>query len=49
MKNCIVAQSGGPTAAINAGLAGVISGVLKSEYFDTVYGSLNNNVTATSL
>ena len=41
MKNCIVAQSGGPTAAINAGLAGVISGVLKSEYFDTVYGSLN--------
>ena len=41
MKNCIVAQSGGPTVAINASLAGVISGVLKSQEFDTVYGSLN--------
>ena len=40
-KNCIVAQSGGPTAAINASLAGVISGVLKSDTFDTCYGSLN--------
>lgn len=26
-ENCIVAQSGGPTAAINASLAGVIDGV----------------------
>lgn len=41
MKNCIVAQSGGPTVAINASLAGVISGVLKSKEYDTVYGSLN--------
>lgn len=41
MKNCIVAQSGGPTVAINASLAGVISGVIKSSHFDTVYGSLN--------
>ncbi len=41
MKNCIVAQSGGPTVAINASLAGVISGVLKSQEYDTVYGSLN--------
>ena len=24
-KNCIVAQSGGPTAAINASLAGVVA------------------------
>ena len=40
-KNCIVAQSGGPTAAINSSLAGVISGVLKSDKFDTCYGSLN--------
>ncbi len=40
-KNCIVAQSGGPTAAINASLAGVIQGVFCSEEFDTVYGSLN--------
>ena len=41
MKNCIVAQSGGPTAAINASLAGVISGVLKSKEYDTLYGALN--------
>lgn len=40
-KNCIVAQSGGPTAAINASLAGVIQGVFCSEAFDTIYGSLN--------
>ena len=26
--NCMVAQSGGPTVAINASLAGVINGVL---------------------
>ena len=41
MKNCIVAQSGGPTVAINASLAGVISGVLNSNDYDIVYGSLN--------
>lgn len=41
MKNCIVAQSGGPTVAINASLAGVISGVMDSEQYDIVYGSLN--------
>ncbi|MBR4026461.1 MAG: 6-phosphofructokinase [Lachnospiraceae bacterium] len=41
MKNCIVAQSGGPTSAINASLAGVISGVIKSNVFDICYGSLN--------
>lgn len=40
-RNCIVAQSGGPTAAINASLAGVISGILESDCFDTCYGSLN--------
>lgn len=39
--NCMVAQSGGPTAAINASLAGVISGVTKSQKYDTVYGSIN--------
>ena len=38
MNNCIVAQSGGPTAAINASLAGVISGA-KENGFDTVYGA----------
>lgn len=40
-RNCIVAQSGGPTTAINASLAGVIAGVLESNCFDTCYGSLN--------
>ena len=37
-RNCMVAQSGGPTVAINASLAGVISGVTKSSQYDTVYG-----------
>ncbi len=40
-KNCIVAQSGGPTAAINASLAGVISGILESSFFDEIYGSVH--------
>lgn len=40
-KNCIVAQSGGPTAAINASLAGVIQGVFCSEEFDIIYGAIN--------
>lgn len=41
LKNCMVAQSGGPTVAINASLAGVIKGVQSSTMYDTVYGSLN--------
>ncbi len=41
MKNCIVAQSGGPTAAINASLAGVIQGVLHHKEYDHIYGSIN--------
>ncbi len=40
-KNCIVAQSGGPTAAINASLAGVIKEALSCGEFDTVYGAQN--------
>lgn len=50
-KNAIVAQSGGPTAAINASLAGVVNAVIKSDTYDTVYGSIygilgiiNNNL-----
>lgn len=50
-KNVIVAQSGGPTVAINASLAGVIDAVIKSEAYETVYGSIygilgiiNNNL-----
>ena len=31
-KNCIVAQSGGPTAAINASLAGVVAAARDLEY-----------------
>ena len=37
--NAIVGQSGGPTAAINATLSGVIRGALASECIDTVYGA----------
>lgn len=39
--NCMVAQSGGPTVAINASLAGVISGVINCDMYDKVYGSIN--------
>lgn len=40
-RNCIVAQSGGPTAAINASLAGVISAVKASENYDKLYGAIH--------
>ena len=40
-SNCMVAQSGGPTSAINASLAGVISGVTKSGKYDICYGAIN--------
>ena len=40
-KNILVAQSGGPTSAINATLAGVIQTSLISSQIDVVYGSLN--------
>ena len=39
--NAVVGQSGGPTAAINATLAGVISGAMSSEYIDRIYGMKN--------
>ncbi len=39
--NIAVAQSGGPTVAINASLAGVFKGALNSNEIDTIYGSLN--------
>lgn len=41
MRNCLVAQSGGPTVAINASLAGVIQGAIDSKKFYKVYGSIN--------
>ena len=39
--NCIVAQSGGPTAVINASVAGVIEEAFKHEQIEEVYGALN--------
>ena len=41
MKNCIVAQSGGPTAAINASLTGILHENAATGCFDTIYGALN--------
>lgn len=38
--NCIIAQSGGPTVAINSSLAGVINEVISGDEYDTVYGSV---------
>ena len=39
--NCLVGQSGGPTAVINATLAGVIEEALNYECIEEIYGSLN--------
>ena len=39
--NAIVGQSGGPTTAINATLAGVVRGALENESIGTVYGMRN--------
>ncbi|MBE7038478.1 MAG: 6-phosphofructokinase [Ruminococcaceae bacterium] len=41
LKNAVVGQSGGPTCAINATLAGVIDSLLKSKKIDKVYGMIN--------
>lgn len=42
MKNLLVAQSGGPTAVINASLAGVIKGAIDNgDKIDKIYGCLN--------
>lgn len=41
MSNLVVSQSGGPTSAINATLAGVISEAQKSGIVNHVYGSLH--------
>ena len=41
MKNVIVAQSGGPTSAINASLSGVLKAVLDSPNYDICYGAVN--------
>ena len=41
MKNCIVGQSGGPTAVINSSLCGVATAALKSDKIDKVFGACN--------
>ena len=41
MKNILVAQSGGPTAAINATLAGVIREARKRSEIDRIYGAFH--------
>lgn len=41
MNNLLVAQSGGPTCAINATLAGVIEAAMVSGCVDKVYGGVN--------
>lgn len=39
-RNCLIGQSGGPTAVINASLAGVISKCLEENY-ENIYGAVN--------
>ncbi|MDF2613336.1 MAG: hypothetical protein K0S71_1122 [Clostridia bacterium] len=41
MKNLLIAQSGGPTAAINATLAGILQGAQTSSKVDKIYGAIN--------
>ncbi|MGN0390359.1 MAG: 6-phosphofructokinase [Wujia sp.] len=40
-KNCIVAQSGGPTAAINASLAGVVAAARDCSAYEHIYGAIH--------
>ena len=39
--NAVVGQSGGPTSAINATLAGVFKGAKDAECIDTIYGMVH--------
>ena len=39
--NAVVGQSGGPTAAINATLSGVVAGAKSSPAIETIYGMQN--------
>ncbi len=41
MRNCLIAQSGGPTAAINATLAGIVKANQNDPYYGKIYGGLN--------
>lgn len=40
MKNCIIAQSGGPTSVINSNLSGVLYENSVKHLYDNVYGGL---------
>ncbi len=40
-NNCMIAQSGGPTVAINASLAGIIKEAINNNAIGTVYGAIN--------
>lgn len=39
--NCLIGQSGGPTAVINASVAGIVAEALNHSCIEEVYGSLN--------
>jgi 6-phosphofructokinase 1 len=41
MKNCLVAQSGGPTSVINASFIGVLDQALESNCYDNVFAGIN--------
>ncbi len=40
-KNLLIAQSGGPTAAINSSVAGIIVEAMKSNKIDGIFGAIN--------
>ncbi len=39
--NCLIGQSGGPTAVVNASVAGAITEALNHECIEEIYGCLN--------
>jgi 6-phosphofructokinase 1 len=41
MRNCLVAQSGGPTAVINSSVIGVLQGAIESKYYQNVFAGIN--------
>lgn len=41
MRNCLVAQSGGPTSVINASVVGVVEENKECKYYDRVYAGIN--------
>ncbi len=41
MKNCVIGQSGGPTAVINASLCGAVCAAMQAEDIGHVYGMVN--------